>query len=125
MHWKQYAELVFNVLRERDGKRIYSLGGVNDYVPHTREVVISAVVSKPKLKDEVAEYGVEFIDYKGPASIHTFLSAARERDLQVVSLWGRAPIYITQNPMVYYAVLRKLVAMLGLGIDLEDMKSAA
>jgi proteasome assembly chaperone (PAC2) family protein len=125
MHWKEYAELVFQVLKDYGGKRIYTVGGVNDYVPHTREVMVSAVVSDSKLKGELAGYGVEFIDYKGPASIHTFFSAAARENMEVVSLWGRAPIYITQNPMVYYAVLRRLVALLKLDIDLEDMKNAA
>jgi proteasome assembly chaperone (PAC2) family protein len=125
MRWKEYADLVFQVLKDYGGRRIYTIGGVNDYVPHTREVIVSAAVSNPKLKDELTVYDIEFIDYKGPASIHTLFSTTAEEDLEVMSLWGRAPIYITHNPMVYYAVLKRLVAMLGLDIDLEDMRSAA
>jgi len=74
MRWKEYANLVFQVLKDYGGKRIYTIGGVNDYVPHTREVMVSAVVSNPGLKDELARYDIEFIDYKGPASIHTLLA---------------------------------------------------
>jgi len=125
MRWKEYADLVFQVLKDYGGKRIYTVGGVNDYVPHTREVMVSAVVSNPGLKDELARYDIQFIDYKGPASTHTFFSTSVRENVEVVSLWGRAPIYITQNPMVYYAVLKRLIAMLELDIDLEDMKSAA
>jgi proteasome assembly chaperone (PAC2) family protein len=125
MRWKEYAALVFQLLKEHGGKRVYIIGGVNDYVPHTREVEVSVVASNPKLKDELAAYDIEFIDYEGPASIHTLFAATVEDDLEVVSLWGRAPIYVTHNPMVYYAVLKRLVTMLELDIDLEDMKSAA
>jgi proteasome assembly chaperone (PAC2) family protein len=125
MHWKEYSDLVFQVLKDCGGKRIYSIGGVSDYVPHTREVVISAVVSNPKLRDELSKYGVESIEYKGPASLHTLLSTSAKEGVEVISLWGQAPVYITQNPKVYYAVLRKLVSMLEVDIDLEDMRRAA
>lgn len=125
LHWKEYAALVFKVLRNFGGKRVYSIGGVSDYVPHTRDVIVSAIVNHPRLREELEEYELEFITYKGQADIHTILNAVPDQDLEVISLWGRAPIYLPRNPQVDYALLKKLVPILGLGLDLEDIRKSS
>ena len=125
MRWKEYAELVLKLLDGCGGKRIYSIGGLSDYVPHTRDVIVSAVVNHPRLREEFEEYGLEFITYKGQADIHTLLSTVPDDGLDVISLWGRAPVYLSRNPQVDYALLRKLVPILGLDLDLEDLRMSS
>jgi proteasome assembly chaperone (PAC2) family protein len=85
------------------------------------------VVNDPSLIKEVEPYEVGLIEYQGPSSIHTFLlTAFRRKGIPAVSLWGHAPYYIqVENYKVVYALLRRLTKMLGIEINLEDIKVKA
>jgi len=122
LRWNEYADLVFQLAKQYLVKRIFTIGGVADYVTHTTEPRVSVVVSDPGLRAELENYPIAFIDYQGPASFHTFLHS--QKDIEVISLWGTVPIYLTQNPKAYYYVLKILVPMLELDVALEDMRNA-
>lgn len=124
--WHRYADLILNLAQEFGVQRIYTIGGTYDRVPHTVEPIITAVLNDPGWQAEMAEYGIGFTDYKGPASIHSFfLVSAGKRGLKAASLWGHAPHYVQMpNAKVCYAVLKKLVKMLEIALDLEQMRRA-
>jgi proteasome assembly chaperone (PAC2) family protein len=125
LNWKSFADLVFKILTEYEGKRIYTIGGVNDYVPHTRKTKVTAVINQPELEDELSSGDIELVCYQGQASVYTILHVMAKEGIGVISLWGSAPFYIPRNPIVYYALLRRLVDLLGLDLDLIDMQTAA
>lgn len=127
LHWGKYLGLVLHIVRKFGVRRIYTVGGVYDRIPHTREPRVSAVVNFPRLKKELAPLGVSWTDYQGPCSFHsTLLATCKERKLEAVSLWGHAPIYVQaiKNPKVCHAVLRRLLPLLGMELDLEDLRQA-
>ncbi len=104
--------------------RIYTVGGTYDVVAHTMEPIMSVVLSAPGLEPEMRAYEIPLINYRGPSSIHTLLlvSAAR-RNIEAVSLWGYVLHYVqVPNAKVCYGVLNQLAKMLGLALDLEDVR---
>jgi len=127
LRWNEYADLVLGLAQDFGVETIYPIGGTYDSVPHTIEPIVTAVLSLPSLKAEVNKYGISLTDYAGPSSIHTLLLVlARKRGIGVISLWGHAPHYIqVPNTKVCYAIITKLTKMLGISLDLEDIKRAS
>ena len=130
LRWNEYADSVLQLAERFGVRRIYTVGGTYDKVPHTREPRVSAVVNAPELKEELRKYDIKLTEYKGPSSVHTLLLiASRGRNIGSISLWGHAPdyrlyIYIPVNPKVCYRMLKSLAGMVEIDIDLEDMKRA-
>lgn len=127
LRWGRYLDFLLQIAEQFKARRLYSLGGVYDRIPHTRQPRVSAVVNFPHLKEELASYGVEWTDYEGPSSFHsTLLMTCQEHKLEAVSLWGHAPIYIQaiRNPKVCYSLLSLLVRLLGVEVELGDMGKA-
>lgn len=127
MRWNEYAESVLAYAQELGVERLFTVGGVHNWVPHTAEPIISIVANEAGLAREVGRFGMDATTYTGPASMHTLLLwAGGKRGLPAASLWGHAPFYIqVANTKVCYGVLKALSAMLDLDIDLGAMKAAS
>ena len=127
LRWNRYVDLVLDLAEQLGVKKIYTVGGLYDQIPHTREPKVSGVVNKPGLRKELRRYDIDLANYKGPSSVHTLLLfASARRNLRAVSLWGHVPHYIPMyDPKVSYGVLRRLTEMLKLEIDLEDLRTAS
>ncbi len=128
LRWDDYIGALIAAAEQFGARRLVTLGGLYDRVPHTRPPRISAVVSRAELKDEVARLGCSFIDYTGPSSMHTtLLLAARQHGLDAYSLWAHAPHYahMAWNPRVTYGLLYVLCGLLNVRPDLESVRSAA
>jgi len=123
LYWEEFAECIFSVCAEFHIEMIYFIGSVAGLVPHTREPRLFCSVSDPKLKETFQHYGVKFTNYEGPASIVTYLTAnCNKRDLGMVSLVATIPAYVQgNNPKCIEAVTRRLVGMLGLQLELDDL----
>ncbi|MDI6806541.1 MAG: PAC2 family protein [Candidatus Aenigmarchaeota archaeon] len=126
---EKYIDSFLKLAEQVGVKRIYTVGGVHEKIPHTRKPRISATVSDPKLKEELSEYDIEFIDYKGPVSIHTMLpSACIRKGMESIALWGSSTYYpehniiVSRNPKSWYAMVEMLTKMLQVDIDLEDLR---
>ncbi len=124
LNWSTYCEAVFSVASEFDVERIYFIGSVAGLVPHTREPRLYSSVSDPALRDELAQYGVRFSTYEGPASVITYLmQEATRRQVPMATLVADIPAYVEgRNPRCIAAVTRRLAGMLGLRIDLDDLR---
>lgn len=124
LRWKRYTDLILDFFARFGLKRVFTIGGEYALLPHTREPKISVVVSNEKLKEELSGLNLDFANYSGPTSIHTYiLLACKVRGIDCISLWGNAPNYIQMsNPKVSYFMLRKLVELLGIDISLEEIK---
>ncbi len=124
LRWRGYADLILGFAREQRVERIYALGGTFDVVPHTIEPLVGAVLGAPELGAEVAQQGVQLINYRGPSSIHSeILLEAGRRGIPALALWGYVPHYVqVPNARVCHAVLRRLTRMLRLDVDLAQLE---
>jgi proteasome assembly chaperone (PAC2) family protein len=126
LRWSVFADMMLRVVERFSVSQIITLGGTYDYIPHTLRPMVSAAFNHDDLKDRVIEAGLALTEYTGPISIHTFiLEAARKRGIRAVSLWGHAPQYLqTKNIKVVHSVLKRLVAMIGIEVDLSELERA-
>lgn len=126
LRWGEFIDTLIGLAQEFGVSRLYSVGGLFDSLPHTREPLISSVANDPALSEALRRRDIGLTDYHGPVSLHTaLLLACRKRDIEAVTLWGRAPHYVkAPNPKVCHGVLRILVEMLGIEIDLWDIAKA-
>ena len=124
LRWEEYSDCIFSLCDEFGVKMIYFIGSVAGLVPHTREPRLFCSVSSPKLKETFRHYGVSFSNYEGPASIVTHLTARSvHRNLSMVSLVAQVPVYVQgNNPKCITAVTRRLVGMLDVDVELEDLQ---
>lgn len=127
LRWGEFIDCILEVVEQFEVKMVYTLGGVYDSVPHTREPRISAAVSDSALLEKLKGLGLELTDYEGPSSIHTsILAACKERNVPGLSLWGSAPYYVQiPNPKVSLAVLRLLTRLLNIEVDLTPLQVSA
>lgn len=128
MRWQSYVEVIADLAGYYDVHRVYAIGGLYDRVPHTRETRISGLVNDPALVEVLESADIEPVNYHGPSSIHgLLLSVCAVRRIPAFSLWGHVPFYIRaeSNPMVCLKTLKKLAALLGLSLDLNELRMSA
>ena len=125
LDWPAYAQAIVDVARQFQVPRIYSLGGIFDQVPHTRQTRIMATVSHPRLKDELKTFA-RFTDYEGPSSFNTMLlTIAREQGIEMAGISARTPLYIQDlNTKACYDLMKNVITLAGLDIDLSDLRVA-
>ncbi len=126
-YWQRFSDLILDIADTMGVHRIYTLGGLYDRVPHTVLPRISGVVNSPRLVSVLEEFGIVPIAYQGPASFHSLLLVECARlERETISLWGHAPFYIRMeaNPVVCLALASKLCELLGMEVDLEELRRA-
>jgi proteasome assembly chaperone (PAC2) family protein len=126
-NWADFADCLFTFASQAGVTSLYFVGSVGGAVPHTRDPRLISTVSDASLRPGLEKYGVRFTDYEGPASFSThLLTRARNRGLLMASLVAEIPVYI-QGPNLrsIEAVVRKLAAILGLQLNLDDVRTAA
>ncbi len=123
LNWEDFSECIFSMCMEFGVEMIYFIGSVAGLVPHTREPRLFCSVSESGLKETFQHFGVKFTNYKGPASIVTYLTAnCSKRDIKMVSLVAAIPAYVQgSNPKCIEAVTRRIAGMLELEMDFDDL----
>ena len=121
--WNGYGACLFGIAESVNVREIYFVGSVAGMVPHTREPRVSCVVSDELLKTKMLDYHIRFSDYSGPGSIvNLLLHIAQQRALDMVTMVAEIPPYIHgRNIRCIDAVVRRLVRMLDLDVDIEDL----
>lgn len=124
LRWEEFGDCIFTLCTEFGVESIYFIGSAAGLVPHTRDPRIHCSISDPKLKQTFEQYGVKFTDYEGPASIITYLTVnAGKYHVSMATLVAMIPAYVQgKNPKCIEAVTRRLVGILGLQIELEDLR---
>jgi len=125
LRWEAYAECIFSLAETFDVGRIYFIGSVAGVVPHTREPRLHCSLSDAALKGEFEGYGVRFSNYEGPASIVTYMTRhAAGRGLEMAALVAEIPAYVQgANPICIASTTRRLAAILGLQVNLDDLRA--
>ena len=128
LKWKTYCETVIAIADRYGVELIVTLGSLFNTVPHTRPFPVSSLVSsRERLDKKVVAIGAFDSPYQGPTAIHTVLSDfCRQRGLDHVSLWGHGPHYLPSmpNPKLSYTLLDKVRRLLGIELELEDLRRA-
>jgi len=122
--WPQYASAILSIAKRYRAYRIYSLGGVFDQVPHTRETGVFAVLSRPELKGDFRSFPL--LNYTGPCSFSAMLlNQAGKEGIEAAGITARIPPYIQNfNAKAGYDLLKKVLALTPLNIDLSDLKKS-
>ncbi len=131
MRWEEYGDLVLTVAEQLGVHRMYSVGGVLDTSPHTKEPIVSCSLTDLKLKAEMAAYAVTYSNYKGPSTFNSALmDLCRKKGMESIHLTGRSTYYpefnisIPHNAKVIHALLRRLNRLIKLNLDLSDLEEA-
>jgi proteasome assembly chaperone (PAC2) family protein len=126
LRWGAFVEILFSLAEKFGVSQIVTLGGTYDYVLHTYPPKVSALFDREDMKERVLRAGFDLSEYTGPTSLHTvILESAKKKRIRAISLWGHAPHYLQgRNVKVVYGMLRKLKDLLGMEIDLSDLKRA-
>jgi proteasome assembly chaperone (PAC2) family protein len=86
-HWQKFIDTILDLAVDLKVRRIYSLGGLNDNIPHTIEPRISGVVNRADLLEVLEKHNIEPINYQGPSSLHSVLLAnLARREIEGISL---------------------------------------
>lgn len=128
MKWHAYAEAIADLAGYYNVHRLYSIGGLYDRIPHTRETRISGLVNNTDLLEVLESFQIERTHYQGPSSIHgLLLSVFAMRRIHALSLWGHVPFYIRaeSNPMVCFEMIKKMSAILGIDVSLAEIKKSS
>ncbi len=127
LNWSGFAECVFALARTFGVERVFFVGSYAGVVPHTRDPRIYGSVSDPSLKSELEPHGVRFSNYEGPAGFSTYLTTlAPKHGLPMATIVAEIPAYVQgTNPRSIEAVTRFLGALLGLSVDLDELRSAS
>jgi proteasome assembly chaperone (PAC2) family protein len=128
LRWKAYTHEFLSVAEACGVRRVLTLGGNFDTVPHTGEPKLSGAALDGDFRGELEGLGLRASTYQGPTSIHSaLLDGCRRRGIAAGSLWGHAPHYLQAAPnvKVCYGMLRKLKAWLDLPLELGEMRGAA
>ncbi|MGW8250261.1 MAG: PAC2 family protein [Anaerolineales bacterium] len=133
---ERYVDTVLNAAKELKVKRIVSFGGVYGELPYDKERLVSAIYSQPELKSEFDDLAVNLSDYRGGASIGSYLcKRAGELGMESVGFYAFVPIYdfsdlgiventirIENDYLAWLGVMRRVNYMLKLGFDLTDLE---
>jgi proteasome assembly chaperone (PAC2) family protein len=125
LNWEDFADCVFALVSEMAVEMIYFLGSYSGVVPHTRDPRLYSSVSDPGLKAILEPHGLRFSDYSGPAGISTYLTQlAGQKGIPMATIVAEIPAYIHgPNPRCIEAVTRRTAAILGLSINLDNLRS--
>lgn len=123
-NWSAFAECLFSFASRAGVSVVYFVGSYGGAVPHSREPRLMSTVSDERLKPLLEQHGIGFTDYEGPASFATYLMRhASSRGLLMASLVAEIPAYVQgTNPRCIESVIRKLTAILGLQVKLDDLR---
>ena len=128
LKWRSFIQTVADLMTELGVKKIVTLGGTYDSLPHTLEAQMSGHSNDPDLQSRMKKLGVHFTGYEGPTSIHSpLLEELHNRGVRGASLWGHAPDYVHFSPniKVSHGLLQKASVLLEVPFDLEEAKAAA
>jgi proteasome assembly chaperone (PAC2) family protein len=127
-HWKAYTEIVLEVIRTLQVKRVYTIGGVQDTVSHVSTPQISTVCSNASIIAETVALGqgIRPAEYHGPVSIHSrIVMACSEAGTEAVSLWGHVPVYLQSNPRMVGRLTKLINTIVGMNCPIEPLHRKA
>jgi len=126
-HGEVYVDSVLQLMVRFGVKRFCILGSMNDYVPHTRPLIVTGEADGEETSRKLSENEVESIEYRGPTSICFMISQrAPEMGIETMSLIAHLPQY-TQMEEDYNGAVRImniLSSIYGIPVDETYLEKA-
>ena len=126
LDWPDYTRIVLDLAERVGVKRIYTIGGyLIDY--YAEKPLITGSTNNRKMLVELRKAGIDLVDYSGPTSIYIeILWQGKSLGIDVISLWCAVPLYIRGIcPRAVYHLLLKLTSLIGVKVDLGEIKQKA
>lgn len=131
-----YTEAFLEVTKTLGVRRVFSLGGVYGEMPYNKERTVSCIYSLPSLKAELENLAVNLSDYRGGASIGSYLCRrAGEAGIEWIGFYTFVPTYdfsevaqignsirIENDFMAWLGIMRRLNYLLKGDFDLSDLE---
>jgi proteasome assembly chaperone (PAC2) family protein len=128
LNWEEYAETVVGIAKDFHAARLYSMCGILDMTPYTREPLISCTCSDAKVKQEMDNYHVTFSNREGMASFGQMLvNTCTQKGLEAVNFTVRVPCYpefnviLNESPKSLKTILVRLRDMMHIDIDFNEL----
>ncbi len=133
---ERYADAFFNLANMLRVRRIAALGGVYSAVPFEKERQVTCTYSLKKMKEELAQYAVNFSNYEGGVSIGSYLADRAEKlGIEYFGFYAIVPMYdlsqlspllrelmLEHDYKAWHDVMRRLNYMFRLGFDLSELE---
>ena len=131
LNWEEYADTIVDVAKEFGAVRLYSMCGILDMTPYTREPIISATCTDVKVKEEMDNFHLTFSNREGMASFGQMLIyASRKKGLEAVNFTVRVPCYpefnvfLGDSPKSLKANLIRLKDMMHYDVNFEKLDNS-
>lgn len=128
LNWEEYAETIVDLTVSFEAERLYSLCGILDMTPYTREPLISCTCTDAKVKQEMEDYHVTFSSREGMASFGQMLiHTCSKKGLEGVNFTVRVPCYpefnviLSESPKSQKAILMRLKDLMHYDISFEEL----
>ena len=130
LNWEEYAETVVDLAQDFGAVRLYSMCGIMDMTPYTREPLISATCTDERIKQEMGNYHVTFSNREGMASFGQMLIyTCKKKGLDGVNFTARVPCYpefnvfLGESPKSLKAILIRLRDLMHLDMNFDSLDS--
>ncbi len=127
MNWVGFADCIFEICSRLNVTRIIFIGSFGGTVPHTREPRLFGSVSGHELLPLLEQHAIRASDYEGPGSFASYLVyRAPRQQVEMISIAAEIPGYLQGiNPLSIEAVTRRLGRLLGVPINLAELRNAS
>lgn len=128
LNWEEYADTVVDLAKEFGAVRLYSMCGILDMTPYTREPLMSLTCTDAKVKEEMEKFHVTFSSREGMASFGQMLiHTCQQKGLEGVNFTVRVPCYpefnvfLEDSPKSLKAILIRLKDMMHLDMNFDEL----
>lgn len=128
LRWRTFGDIVLEVARRAGVQLVVGLGALDADVPHTIPPAVSGSIANSELHPLLRDLGLRSSKYEGPTGIVGVLTNRfATAGYPTLSLWGHSPHYISAspNPSVASRILHKLIDVLHLEVDTEQIDENA
>jgi proteasome assembly chaperone (PAC2) family protein len=129
-NWEEYAETVVDLAKDFGAVRLYSMCGILDMTPYTREPLISCTCTDERVKQEMGNYRVTYSNREGMASFGQMLVyACKQKGLDAVNFTARVPCYpefnvfLDESPKSLKSILIRLRDMMHMDMNFDVLDS--
>jgi predicted ATP-grasp superfamily ATP-dependent carboligase len=125
LRWRSFSAHVSGLAKELGVELVVTLGSLLADVPHTRPAPVTGSANDREL---IERLGLQPSRYEGPTGIVGVLhDACMQAGIPSASLWAAVPHYVslTPSPRAAKALVERLSALLGAGVDTVELDEAA
>ena len=128
LNWEEYAETVVDLALGFKAARLYSMCGILDMTPYTREPLISCTCTDDKVKQEMKKYHVTFSNREGmPSFGQMLIYTCKKKGLEGVNFTVRVPCYpefnvfLGDSPKSLKAILVRLKDLMRFDMNFDNL----